>query len=378
METLKNVFVEAELNPGSNQDWLSITQQGNKIDSGTRRYYLSIKKREMRYKSPEGNWSHSQADICLTCVDDDIHRQQQQQQIVPKSDLPCFPKNLVGRIAIRLHLKKARNKVKTCSSDSSFKTVPNIDVSNQHSAPCEIRPRTGKSLNKFLEVMEKKNQKCEKEYVRFWRKDYGPEMNYDVCCFCHRDGELLLCDGCRSSFHYTCFGLSSDPNEELWFRPCCCCDISGSIETSGNIKLMTCEQCQRRFHLKCLKNKIIFLLCTEAGYSLLGCRFAVGGNGDLVWTLLRDEDEHYADEQISKLASAIKIIHQGFEPTKDPSFRKRPYVAEIPLVATLSDYRKSEIMGVCRLVLPAAADVVTTWTHRFGFSVMEIRRAWSL
>lgn len=28
-------------------------------------------------------------------------------------------------------------------------------------------------------------------------------------------------------------------------------------------------------------------------------------------------------------------------------------------------------MGVCILVLPAAADVVTTWTQRFGFSVME-------
>lgn len=31
-----------------------------------------------------------------------------------------------------------------------------------------------------------------------------------------------------------------------------------------------------------------------------------------------NEDKHYADEQISKLASAIKILHQGFEPTKHP------------------------------------------------------------
>ena len=60
-------------------------------------------------------------------------------------------------------------------------------------------------------------------------------------------------------------------------------------------------------------------------------------------------------------------------------------VAEIPLVATLSDYRRRGMCrvlmdelekqmyrrGVCILVLPAAADVMTTWTQRFGFSVME-------
>ncbi|WZZ60644.1 hypothetical protein YC2023_060751 [Brassica napus] len=43
MEVFKDVLVEAELNPGSIQDWLSLTQQGNKIDNGTRRSYLIIK-----------------------------------------------------------------------------------------------------------------------------------------------------------------------------------------------------------------------------------------------------------------------------------------------------------------------------------------------
>nr|VDD45034.1 unnamed protein product [Brassica oleracea] len=321
----------------------------------------------MRYKSTDGKWFHSLADACLSCVDEDVPRQQQQQQqIVPKSDLPCCPRNLVvlnkkqkmKRVKDFLTTKwlkedqnflkidrvqytpqftlspqrfthntrlVRKNSANFGSHTYSFKIVLNIDVSNQQhkkrrkttiagfdSSPpgedkSEIRGRTGKSLDKVLQVMEKKNKKCEKEYVRFWRKDCGPEMNYDVCCLYHRDGELLLCDGCPSAFHYTCLGLSSLPKEKLWFCPCCCCDVCGSIETSGNIKLMTCEQCQRRFcSHQCSR-------VTSALKSLLGCKIAVGDEGDLVWTLMRapNEDEHYADEQISKLGSAVKILHQG-------------------------------------------------------------------
>ncbi|KAL0706547.1 hypothetical protein Bca4012_072973 [Brassica carinata] len=239
--------------------------------------------------------------------------------------------------------------------------------------------------------MEKKNKKCEKEYVRFWRKDCGPEMNYDVCCLYHRDGELLLCDGCPSAFHYTCLGLSSLPKEKLWFCPCCCCDVCGSIETSGNIKLMTCEQCQRRFcSHQCSR-------VTSALKSLLGCKIAVGDEGDLVWTLMRapNEDEHYADEQISKLGSAVKILHQGSgrDLVEELIFKKDDvgvgrgfYTVMIEknnepitwlqrrgMCRVLMDELEKQMYrrGVCILVLPAAADVMTTWTQRFGFSVME-------
>ncbi|RID62725.1 hypothetical protein BRARA_E01776, partial [Brassica rapa] len=405
-----DVLVEAELNPSSVQDWLSLTQQGNKIDNGTRRSYLSIKvkkhllalgwvlsyafngkKREMRYKSNDGKWFHSLVDACLSCVDEDVpRRRQQQQQIVPKSDLPCL-KNCYSTTAF--------HKEKTCS----FKIVLNTDVSNQQqkkrrkttmvgfdsSAPgedkIEIRARTWKSLNKVLQVMEEKNKKCEKG--------------------------LFLCDGCPSAFHYTCLGLLSLPKEKLCFYPCCCCNVCGSIETSGNNKLMTCEQCQRRFHLKCLKQDPCLVsyrgwFCsrqcsrvTSALQSLVGHKIEVGNEEDLVWTLMRapNEDEHYDNEQVSKLGSAVKILHQGFEPTKDPlsgrdlveelifkkdgvgvgrglytvmieknnepitvaAVRVEKNVAEISLLE-----KQMSRMGVCILVLPAAADVVTTWTQR--------------
>lgn len=469
MYDLKDVLVEAELNPGSIEEWLTIIQQGKNKDTGTRRSELSIKvkkhlsalgwvfsyackgkKRELRYKSPKGKWFYSLATACMSCVNEDSR---QQQEIVPKSVLSCSPRNL----------KKKRKRVKDCDTaafkaetpnEEKIRIVLNVDVLNQQqkkrrkttvagfnsSTPSEdlgeIRPMIGKSLKNILQVMEKKNEKGEKEILRFRRKDCGPDMNCDVCCVCHWGGDLLLCDGCPSAFHHSCLGLSSLPEEELWFCPCCCCDICGSMESLGNSKLMTCEQCQRRFHLKCLKEEPCLVSCRgwfcssqcsrvfSALQNLLGCKIAVGDE-DLVWTLMRapDEYEHYDDEQISKLDSAVKILHQGFEPTKDPNsgrdlveeliFRRdrtgvgrgfytvliernnEPVtvaamrvdkdVAEIPLVATLPNYRRCGMcsvlmnelekqmtqMGVCRLVLPAAAEVVTTWTERFGFSVME-------
>ncbi|CAD5335764.1 unnamed protein product [Arabidopsis thaliana] len=459
-------------------------------------YYNKRNKKEQRYKSPKGKWFYSLAKACMSCVDQDS---QQQLQIVPKYDLSCLPSNIASESSSDVSNQKQKKSkkrgrvedldVKSTAPEKDnhpsadlIKIVPNFDVAKQQQqkkiimnregsdtavfngdqekiriglnvdviheqqkkrrkmASEEIRrPKMVKSLKKVLQVMEKKQQKNkhEKESLRFCRKDCSPDMNCDVCCVCHWGGDLLLCDGCPSAFHHACLGLSSLPEEDLWFCPCCCCDICGSMESPANSKLMACEQCQRRFHLTCLKEDSCIVssrgwFCSSqcnrvfsALENLLGSKIAVGNDGDLVWTLMRapNEGEHYDDEQISKLESAVEILHQGFEPTNDvfsgrdlveeliyrkdrtgvgrgsytvlierknepitvAAVRVDKDVVEIPLVATLSSYRRSGMcrvlmdelekqmsqMGVCRLVLPAAKEVVTTWTERFGFSVMN-------
>lgn len=520
MESCTFVPMEGELCPGSIEQWLSTVKDGKKCEKGTRRSDLSIrvkkhlsalgwlfscyqkgKRRELRYKSPKGRWFYSLATACMSCVREDSQQQQQQEQIVPKYDLSCSPRNLLSGSGFDVSNQKQKQEKKRSrvddfdiistapekenhSSDDLIKIVPNFDVSNQQlkkkkimnrvedcdvtaafngdqekirivlnvdvlnqqqkerrKTACEeiTRPRIGKSLNKILQVMETKQQenKGEKESLRLCRKDCGPDKNCDVCCVCHWGGELLLCDGCPSAFHHTCLGLSSLPEEDIWFCPCCCCDICGSMNSPENSKLMTCEQCQRRFHLECLREEPCIVSsrgwfcghqCNRvfsALQNLLGCKIAVGNDGDLVWTLMRapNEGEHFDDEQISKLESAVEVLHQGFEPTNDifsgrdlveelifrrdgngvgrgfytvlierknkpvtvAAMRVDKDVAEIPLVATLSNYRRSGMcrvlmdelekqmsqMGVCRLVLPAAQETVITWTQRFGFSVME-------
>lgn len=520
------VAVEAESNPESLQQWLSAVQNGKTTAANgrTRRSDMATeakkhlsslgwrfayfprknKKRELRYKSPEGKWFQSLATACSSCLHASTRQLIVPQSHSPRNLLVAFIETLpdnnnvskkrkrngcettafsMSKALINVDVSKKRKRV-TNGETAAFngtkalvlkkrklvsdcqttafngvalnkeksdvnKVILNVGVSKKRKRvnECEtaafnsegkgeIRPRFEKSLRKVLQVMEKKNKKCEKESVKFWRKDCGPEKNCDVCCVCHFGGDLLLCDGCPSAFHHTCVGLANLPEEELWFCPCCCCDICGSMVTSGNSKLMSCEQCQRRFHLKCLKQESCLVsvrgwFCSKqcsrvfsALQSLLGRRITVGEEG-LVWSLTRapNDDEHYGDEQMSKLDSAVEILHQGFEPSTDPfsgrdlveeliyrkdadgvgrgfytvliernnepvtvaTVRVDKDVAEVPLVATLSSYRRSGMcrvlmdelekqmygMGVRRLVLPAAKDVVSTWSHGFGFKVME-------
>ncbi|CAH8303796.1 unnamed protein product [Eruca vesicaria subsp. sativa] len=568
------VTVEPESNPDSLQQWLSVVENGK--TTRTRRsdistmakkhlsslgwlfaYFKKNKRRELRYKSPEGKWFYSLATACSSCVneeeeiivlesesprnlalvaietvgDDNVKKKRgkrvkdcetaafsgkKRKKRVKNCETAAFKgkkrmkrvedcetaafngtKGLdnvdvlkrrkrgndcettafnLSKTVVSVDVLKKRKRVKYCET-AAFNEVatkeeknglsivnklilnvdvlkrkrvndcetaafnPLSDVINQQekkrvAANVDVRPRYEKSLRKVLQVMEKKNKKCEKESIRFWRKDCGPEKNCDVCCVCHYGGDLLLCDGCPSAFHHTCIGLPNLPEEELWFCPCCCCDICGSMVTLGNSKLMTCEQCQRRFHLKCLKEGTCLVsfrgwFCSKqcsrvysSLQSLLGRKIVVGEEG-LVWSLIRapNDDEHYDDEQMSKLDSAVEILHQGFEPSTDPfsgrdlveeliyrkdadgvgrgfytvliergndpvtvaAVRVDKDVAEIPLVATLFNYRRSGMcrvlmdelekqmfkMGVRRLVLPAARDVVSTWSQGFGFKVME-------
>ncbi|CAN8251721.1 unnamed protein product [Cochlearia groenlandica] len=507
MDYFEDLHVEAELNPGSIEEWLTIIQQGKKMDKGQRsdlsikvKKHLSAlgwlfsyahkgKRRELRYKSPKGRWYYSLATACTSCLDDNS---KQQLQIVAKSDLPCYLSNndvlnqeekktiILEDCDVTCSATKEKNpcsdlikivpnvdeldqqqkelkgetmdKEKNHSSDF-IEMVLKIDVSNQqqkkrrkisdgvHSSTPgvdkgETRPNIRKSMKK---ISQEKNGKQAEESLRLCRQDCGQDMHCDVCCVCHSGGDLLLCDGCPSAFHHSCIGLSNLPKEELWFCPCCCCNICGSMEPQENSKLMSCEQCQKRFHLKCLKEVPCLVSCRgwfcsnqctrvcSALQKLLGCKIVVGEEEeeDLVWSLIRapSDDEHYDNEQLSKLDSAVEILNQGFVPTKDGStgkdlveelvfkrdgkgmargfyivlieIKNQPItvaamrvdkdVAEIPLVVSVSTNKRIEMckvlmdeaekqmsrMGVCRLVLPAAEEVVTIWIEQFGFCVME-------
>lgn len=52
----------------------------------------------------------------------------------------------------------------------------------------------------------------------------GEMVNLEYCFACHGDGNLICCEGCPKSFHFTCTDPPIDPNEvpeEAWF--CCEC-----------------------------------------------------------------------------------------------------------------------------------------------------------
>ncbi|XAR60744.1 Histone acetyltransferase [Bertholletia excelsa] len=275
-------------------------------------------------------------------------------------------------------------------------------------------------------------------------------INDYICSICHFGGELLLCDRCPSSFHTSCLGLKDVPDGD-WFCPSCCCGICGrsgfnrDTEWITDDSILSCDQCEHQYHVGCIRErdhkkidnyptgswfcnercKQIYLDLTK----LLGKSFPVGED-NLTWTLLKylksEDEKEISTESFSKLNVALSVMHECFEPVKEPRTKRdlvedvifsrwselnrlnfrgfytvllerndelitaatvRIYgekVAEVPLVGTRFQYRrlgmcrilmnelekKLKELGVERLVLPAVPSVLNTWTTSFGFSTM--------
>ncbi|KAJ8437944.1 hypothetical protein Cgig2_031460 [Carnegiea gigantea] len=295
--------------------------------------------------------------------------------------------------------------------------------------------------------------------------------NDHICSVCHYGGELILCDQCPSSFHASCLNLQGIPDGD-WFCPSCCCGSCGESQFDVNTGHFTdnsalcCYQCERQFHARCIRDREMVKMdvCPEENWfcsktcekvhwglqQLLGKPILVGHN-NLTWTLMKPTlhnpgcddkcDAVAMAENYGKLSVALEVMHECFEPVKEPQTKRdlvedvifsrgshlsrlnfrgfytvllerndelitvatlRVYgskVAEIPLIGTRFQHRRlgmcrilmNEIeksssayqdlangyliknlreLGVERLVLPAAASVLNTWTTSFGFSPM--------
>lgn len=208
------------------------------------------------------------------------------------------------------------------------------------------------------------------------------------------------------------------------------------INASGNIMPAVREIEMDKLDIHLTENWFCSKLCEKVHWGLqqlLGKPILVGPN-NLTWTLVKPMDYLANDhddcdvaamaENYSKLGVALEVMHECFEPVKEPRTRRdlvedvifcrrsdlnrlnfrgfytvllerndelitvailRVYgdkVAEIPLIGTRFKHRRlgmcrivmQEIeknlieLGVKRLVLPAAASVLNTWTTAFGFT----------
>ncbi|OUZ99116.1 GNAT domain [Macleaya cordata] len=282
------------------------------------------------------------------------------------------------------------------------------------------------------------------------------KKNDYICSVCHYGGTLVLCDQCPSSFHLSCLGLEDLPDGK-WFCPSCRCGICGQSEFHGDFEQCTektvlcCDQCNREYHEGCIRmrgsekperyaesNWFCSEKCRkifEGLHKLLGKSVPLGVD-NLSWTILKSTNDvyHYSGasdieamtEHQSKLNVALGLMHECFEPIKEPHTRRdlikdvlfnntselnrlnfRGFytllleredelisvatvrvhgekVAEVPLVGTCVQYRRQ---GMCRilfdalekelreleverLLLPAVPQVLHTWTTSFGFSKM--------
>uniref|UniRef100_A0A803KRG7 PHD finger transcription factor n=1 Tax=Chenopodium quinoa TaxID=63459 RepID=A0A803KRG7_CHEQI len=348
----------------------------------------------------------------------------------------------------------------SCSCCSNIFSLSGFEA---HAGGYSLRPAAniyftndGKSLaERQLKMMSQKIKNIPREPLERSKGKRHKSWNDHICSLCHYGGKLLLCDRCPSSFHKECLHLQDkDIPEGNWFCPSCCCGLCGesyfdmNAESSTNKSVLFCHQCERQYHAHCVRERVedkmdvhptenwfCCKMCEKVHWGLqqlLGKPILVGHN-NLTWTLIKpmnylayehdDCDVAAITENYSKLGVALEVMHECFEPVKEPRTRRdlvedvifcrgsplnrlnfrgfytvllerndelitvailRVYgdkVAEIPLIGTRFKHRRQGMcrivmqeleknlieLGVKRLVLPAAASVLNTWTTAFGF-----------
>lgn len=248
------------------------------------------------------------------------------------------------------------------------------------------------------------------------------DENDDSCGLCGVEGELICCDNCPSTFHRACLYEQELP-EGSWYCSQCTCLICGDLvndkEPSESPNSITCYQCEHKYHLICLKEKIKageasdIQFCGEECYKVYsGLNSRVGHmniiSDGFTWTLLRcihgDKKFNSAQRFVAlkaecnlKLAVALTIMEECFLPMVDARtgidmiphvlynwgsrFARLNYhgfytvvlekndvllsvasirihgasVAEMPLIATCSRYRRQ---GMCRHLMNAIEEML--------------------
>ncbi|KAL4587761.1 hypothetical protein LXL04_000635 [Taraxacum kok-saghyz] len=218
-----------------------------------------------------------------------------------------------------------------------------------------------------------------------------------ICSVCQYGGELVLCDQCPSSFHKSCVGLEEIPDGE-WFCPSCCCRIcnqykcSESYELNTDSNMLNCEQCDKQYHVGCLKRRDILKVesylevnwfcsskCEEIFMGLerlLGKSITVGNN--LTWTLRRNKcsnndasNMEEVTENYSKLNVAISVMNECFEPVKES--RTGRDIVEDVVFCRWSELRRLNFKGFYTVLLEKDDELISTATFRvYGENVAEI------
>nr|GMD61240.1 increased DNA methylation 1-like isoform X1 [Ipomoea batatas] len=257
------------------------------------------------------------------------------------------------------------------------------------------------------DVKVPKTKGCNKQ-----RSPKLPTIHDDICSICLDYGELLLCDGCPSSFHASCLGLKIMLGVSK-----ATVSLNWTAFPKGNGSATT--DVSRYF-------KSPFLYIFLGLHRVLGQRVPLGYN-DLSWTLLKATKQNDTKENHGRLRAALGVMHECFASLEESGTNRDlvediifsqwsdlnrlnfqgfytailerndeivtvatirvhgEKVAEIPLIATLFKHRKLGMcralmnqlekklveLGVQRLVLPALPDAMNTWTGSFGFSVMS-------
>lgn len=287
--------------------------------------------------------------------------------------------------------------------------VFNLTAYEDHVGSTNHRPAANILLEDGRSLMDCKNQMKRSDVAENVTGIKSPEENVDgkedgsddVCGVCHYWGELVLCDLCPHAFHAKCLGFERAPDGD-WFCPSCRCGICGRAKLenprieanstsidhrvgNGFDDILICFQCERKFHIECLRNAGVDVNLEKDGSKenmfcsrkcedicsglrkIVGERIPVGEDKDenLTWTLLK------STENDTRLEAALALIHECFEPLSDP-LTKRDIVEDV-VFGRESKQSRLNFSGFYIVVLESGDVLVTVATVRvFGEKLTEV------
>ncbi|MED6106804.1 ribosomal 40S subunit protein S18B [Stylosanthes scabra] len=250
--------------------------------------------------------------------------------------------------------------------------------------------------------------------------DSDDDPNDDTCLLYanKKEGTLICCDGCPSSFHLTCLKLREVPFGD-WYCSYCLCKFCGLYGTTSNCydhaMSLTCYFCEHTYHRYCSEkhdstqinhsnDSLSFCgnICRELFarvQRLLGVKHEIGDGFSCTFVSGSLRVPHTQVAELNdKLFSALQIMHDGFKPEFDPItginfIRNVIYscgvhennIAEMPLITTRRMYRQQGMcsrflkaiesvlssLDVNLLVIPSVKERKNTWISVFGFEPFD-------
>ncbi|KAM3373958.1 putative protein isoform X2 [Capsicum galapagoense] len=245
----------------------------------------------------------------------------------------------------------------------------------------------GRSLLECQMQMKDELSVQNKEDSCFTTNDY-------ICSVCHYGGDLILCDGCPSSFHPDCLGIKEVPDGD-WFCPSCCCKVCGEGRFDTNKdhftdnSVLICCQCDLKYHARCLRSKGTeeldnfpegnWFCSTRCELIFLGMhhlleKSVIVGDDDLTWTLLKytkADDSESSAEIYSRLRVALNVMHECFEPVEE-LLTGRDITKDV-IFSRWSELNRLNFKGFYTVLLERNDELITVAVVRvYGEKVAEL------
>ncbi|KAJ7966530.1 increased DNA methylation 1-like [Quillaja saponaria] len=330
------------------------------------------------------------------------------QQRNPRTILSWLIDNKVVLAREKVHYGEGKDSGSLCKKGRLFRDGIKCDCCSKvlsltrfeaHAGSTKRRPAAnifledGRSLlDCQREALENKDMKSFTGKRGVMKENLVLEENDYICTVCHYGGELILCDGCPSSFHETCIGLEDVPDGD-WFCPSCCCKIcnQGKIKEQSpddmEGEVLTCDQCEHKYHFGCLRGrgysrprcspKENWFCSIKCESIFLGLQKLIGktipmGEKNLTWTLMKTEKSLNCETDTSqlefrmqidsKLNLALSVMHECFEPSIEPHTGKD--LVEDVIFSRGSELTRLNFRGFYTVLLERDEELITVATVR--------------